>query len=216
MCHPDLYKACTCAHVCVPVWKYHKGQEEYRACYGVMSGLISQSRQRLITQMLLGEGEGWWKCHMVSTHFYFSFISAALSSPGMWRTFDKGTSIPPETSNHPPTVPWRLHFSSQKRACHPPIPPKALRAEWIEIPVDMNCKYYKKNNVLVHAVLTETICAHVYTDWKRVTRITRRLSTGCVWKQKKQRNNFNARPFNKNVCCSSTFLVAAFTNGCWA
>lgn len=65
-------------------------------------------------------------------------------------------------------------------------PPKALKAEWIEIPVDMNCKYYKKKNyVLVHAVLTETICAHVYTDWKRVIGITRRLSTGYVFGNKR-------------------------------
>lgn len=130
-----------CTRACVPVWKYHKGQEEYRgACSGVMSGLISQSRLRLITQMLLGEGEGRWKCHMVSTHFCFSFISAALSSPGMWRTFDKGTSIPPETSNHPPTVPW-LTFPPKTQ---PPPPQKHLEQNGFEIPVDMNCKYYPK------------------------------------------------------------------------
>lgn len=46
--------------MCFSVWKYHKGQEESKgACYGVMSGLIIQSRLRLITQILLGEGEEW-------------------------------------------------------------------------------------------------------------------------------------------------------------
>lgn len=48
------------ACMCFSVWKYHKGQEESKgACYGVMSGLIIQSRLRLITQILLGEGEEW-------------------------------------------------------------------------------------------------------------------------------------------------------------
>lgn len=47
-------------HVFFSLKKYHKGQEESkRARYGVMSGLIIQSRHRLITQILLGEGKEW-------------------------------------------------------------------------------------------------------------------------------------------------------------
>lgn len=119
------------------------------------------------------------------------------SSPGMWRTFDKGTSIPPETSNHPPTVPWRLHLSSQNTAT---APQKHLEQNGLKSPLIWTANITKKNNVLVHAVLTETICAHVYTDWKRVTRITRRLSTGYVFGNKRSSETISMRDLSIKTC----------------
>lgn len=50
----------TAVSMCFSVWKYRKGQQDSKgARYGAMSGLIIQSRLRLITQILLGEGEAW-------------------------------------------------------------------------------------------------------------------------------------------------------------
>lgn len=68
----------TAVSMCFSVWKYHQGQQDSkRARYGVMSGLIIQSRLRLITQILLGEGEEWWKCHEVIALFSSSSMYAA-------------------------------------------------------------------------------------------------------------------------------------------
>lgn len=145
-----------CAHVRVlslwiSTWARKCPEEPGWACYGVMSGLISQLCLRLITHRPLGGGNrekkrrGGWKGHMGSAHYRFSFISTA-SSLGTRQDFDKGTCTALKTSYQPP--PGTLCLPTHHTA--PPthkLPLEALnrgQEVWVEITLMQSEDWKKK------------------------------------------------------------------------